>query len=69
MKEPCSTREAAKKIGISLVTLQRRIADKSLTPPKVRLIGGIKIRLWSDGDIKKARKAVADIKTAKKKKA
>jgi hypothetical protein len=54
--EPCSTRAAAKKLGISLVTLQRRIANKSVTAPKIRMIGGIRVRLWTEKEIEKARR-------------
>lgn len=56
MKEPCSTREAAEKIGVSLVTLQRRIANGSIDAPKLRKVGGVTVRLWDDGDIERVQK-------------
>ncbi len=52
-----SSRQAAKKLGISLMTLQRYIADGNwIKAPKVKRLGQVKARLWSDGDIQRARK-------------
>ena len=52
-----SSREAAKKLGISLMTLQRYIADGNwIKAPKVKQLGQVKARLWSEGDIQRARK-------------
>jgi len=53
----CSSREAAKKLGISLMTLQRYIADGNwIKAPRLQNVGGVKVRLWTDRDIKRARK-------------
>jgi predicted DNA-binding transcriptional regulator AlpA len=52
----CSTKEAAAKLGISLVTLQRRIANGSVKPPKLQKVGGVTVRLWSQKDIEQVRK-------------
>lgn len=52
----CSTREAAAKLGVSLVTLQRRIANGSIRAPKLQKVGGVTVRLWSDKDIEQVRK-------------
>jgi predicted DNA-binding transcriptional regulator AlpA len=52
----CSTKEAAAKIGISLVTLQRKIANGTVKTPKLQKVGGVTIRLWSSKDIKQVRK-------------
>jgi predicted site-specific integrase-resolvase len=52
-----SSREAAKKLRISLMTLQRYIADGNwIKAPKVKQLGKVKARLWSDRDIERARK-------------
>ena len=52
-----SSRDAAKKLGISLMTLQRYIADGNwIKAPKVKQLGKVKARLWTDRDIERARK-------------
>jgi predicted DNA-binding transcriptional regulator AlpA len=52
-----SSRQAAKKLGISLMTLQRYIANGNwIKAPKVRQLGQVKARLWSDSDIQRARR-------------
>lgn len=68
MKGKYSTREAAKKLGRTLVTLQRHIAAGTIEPPPVVEVGTIKVRLWSDRDIEKARKVLAGVKPGRKKK-
>jgi len=53
----CSSREAAKKLKISLMTLQRYIADGNwIKAPGLQKIGGVKVRLWTSRDIERARK-------------
>ncbi len=52
-----SSREAAKKLGISLMTLQRYIADGNwIKAPRVQKVGGVNVRLWTARDIERARK-------------
>ena len=52
-----STREAAAKLGISLMTLQRYVADGNwIKAPKVKQLGKVKARIWTDRDIGRARK-------------
>jgi predicted site-specific integrase-resolvase len=53
----CSSRGAAKKLGISLMTLQRYIADGNwIKAPRLQNVGGVKVRLWTDRDVERARK-------------
>ena len=52
----CSSREAAARLGISLMTLQRYIAAKKIQAPKLQVISGIKLRLWNVRDIERVRK-------------
>lgn len=53
----CSTREAAKKLGISLMTLQRYIGDGNwIKAPRLQKVGGITVRLWTVRDIERARR-------------
>jgi len=55
----CSSREAAKKLGLSLMTLQRYIADGNwIKAPSVQTVGGVKVRLWTERDIERARKLI-----------
>jgi len=68
VKGKYSTREAAKKLGRTLVTLQRHIAAGTIEPRPVVEVGTIKVRLWSDRDIEKARKVLAGVKPGRKKK-
>jgi excisionase family DNA binding protein len=51
-----STREAAKKLGVTLMTVQRYIKARKITAPKLQYAGGVRIRLWNAADIEKARR-------------
>ena len=62
-----STREAAKKLGIALVTLQGHVAKKTFAPPPLTNVGGVRVRLWTDRDIQRARRVLAGIKPGRKK--
>jgi hypothetical protein len=68
MKGLFSTREAAGKLGVSLLTLQRHVTAKTVAAPAIQKVGGIKVRLWTDRDIEKARKVLAGTKPGRKKK-
>ncbi len=48
-----STAMVAKKLGVARDTLHRWLRT-GLKPPKLQRIGGVKIRLWNDADIKRA---------------
>jgi hypothetical protein len=70
MKAQYSTREAAKKLGIAHVTLQKHVAMRTFAPPPIAKVGGVSVRLWTDADIQRARKALAAApKPGRKKKA
>ena len=62
-----STREAARKLSISLISLQRYIAAKKITAPKLLRLGGMRLRLWTDRDIKRVRKELPGIKNGRSK--
>jgi predicted site-specific integrase-resolvase len=54
-----SSREAAKKLGISLMTLQRYIVDGNwIKAPRLQKVGGVTVRLWTARDIERARKLI-----------
>jgi hypothetical protein len=63
-----STRQAAKKLDRTLLTLQRHVAAGTIDAPPLKTLGTVKVRLWSDRDIEKARKVLAGIKPGRKKK-
>jgi hypothetical protein len=67
MKMGLSTRDAAKKLGVTLLTLQRHVKAKTFPVPPLLKVGGVKVRLWTDRDIQKARKVLAAIKPGRKK--
>ena len=50
-----STREATQILGLSMATINRYIAAGTIPLPPVTRVGGVKVRLWSDKDIAKAR--------------
>ena len=62
-----STREAARRLGISLISLQRYIAAKKIKVPKLQKIGGIRIRLWTPQDISRVRKELPGINNGRRK--
>jgi transposase len=64
-----STREAAKKLGVALLTLQRHVSAKTVDAPPLQKVGGVSVRLWSDRDIERARKVLAGTRPGRKKKA
>lgn len=69
MKGPFSTREAAKKLHVTLVTLQRHVAAGTIKAPRLQKVGGVTVRLWTAPDIEKARIILADVKPGRKPKA
>ena len=62
----CSTRQAAKKLGLSKSALSRYIAAKKIPAPKAQLIGGVEIRSWTDTDIERIRKILPKLKNGRK---
>lgn len=62
-----STREAAKKLGVTILTLQRHVSAKTFKAPPLRKVGGVSVRLWTERDIATARKALASVKRGRKK--
>jgi len=50
-----STAQVAKILGIGTDTLHRWIREKKVPAPALELIGGVRVRLWSEGDLAKAK--------------
>jgi predicted site-specific integrase-resolvase len=61
-----STRQAAQKLGISMTSLTRYIADGKLPAPKATLIGRYEVRAWSDEDIERVRALLPKIANGRK---
>ncbi len=57
MEAPVSSRYAAKAVGISLMTLQRWIADGDIRTPKLQIVNGRATRLWDAEDLERLRAA------------
>jgi hypothetical protein len=68
MGKAYSTRQAAKKLRVALITLQRHVAARTFAVPGLKRVGGIRVRLWSETDIKRTRKELARVKPGRKKK-
>jgi predicted DNA-binding transcriptional regulator AlpA len=61
-----STREAAKKLGISFTSMNRYIGDKKIPLPPVVKVGGVSVRLWSDSEIERVRALLPKIANGRK---
>jgi hypothetical protein len=61
-----TTREAAKKMGVAQITLQRHVAAKTVKAPALRIVGGVAKRLWSERDIERAKRVLASVKPGRK---
>jgi len=68
MVKNLSTREAASKLGVAILTLQRHIAAKTIDAPPVKKVGGVNMRLWTASDVAKARKVLQATRPGRKKK-
>jgi predicted DNA-binding transcriptional regulator AlpA len=68
MKPEYSTREAAQKLGVTILTLQKHVKKRTFAVPPLVKVGGVSVRLWTASDIARARKALAGIKPGRKKK-
>ena len=66
MTNQYSTIQAAEKLGISLMTLNRYLAANKIPAPEVQLVGRFRIRLWSDSDIEKVRNLLPKIANGRK---
>ena len=51
-----STAQVADLLGIGTDTLHRWINEKKVPKPDVQLVGGVKVRLWSEKEVEAARR-------------
>jgi len=61
MVKPCNTQQAARAVGISIMTLHRWIVAAKVKAPKLRIRNGRAVRLWSTADLAGLRKLKAQI--------
>ncbi len=61
-----STREAAKKLGITEAALSRYIKAKKVPMPKIVQIGRMKLHSWSEADIELLREILPKIANGRK---
>jgi predicted DNA-binding transcriptional regulator AlpA len=61
-----STRDAAKKLGVSFTSLNRYIAAKKIPLPRVVRVGGVKVRLWSEKDVARVEAVLPKLKNGRK---
>jgi hypothetical protein len=60
--EKFSTSEAAKRLGIHRVHLQRVMAQRPVKAPPIVVVGGVRVRLWTITDVERVRKALEKAK-------
>jgi excisionase family DNA binding protein len=61
-----STREAARKLGLHLITIQKYIAEHKIPAPPLLRVGGGKLRVWTDADIEKVKNVLPKIANGRK---
>jgi predicted DNA-binding transcriptional regulator AlpA len=61
-----TTRQAAKKFGISMMSLNRYIAAKKIPAPEVKKLGGLKFRVWTEAEIEHVRQLLPTIANGRK---
>jgi excisionase family DNA binding protein len=60
-REPYTTEQAARKVGITRQTLQSWIRAKKIRPPAPTLDGARGKRLWTESDLARLREAKAKV--------
>ena len=61
-----STREAAKMLGVTMMTLHRHVVAKNVTVPPVSHVGGSRFRAWKQSDVERVREQLLRIKKGRK---
>jgi|SRR5689334_6344297 len=61
-----STQQVAKKLGLTGASLSRYIKAGKVTAPPETMAGGMKMRLWTEGEIEALRKALPKIANGRK---
>jgi hypothetical protein len=61
-----STVQAARELGISMTTMHRYMLERIIPFPKMQVLAGVRVRVWSEADLKKARAAMPTLKNGRK---
>ena len=61
-----STREAAKKLGLDISSIQRYIKAGKIPVPPLQIVGGGKFRVWTEQDIEHVRQILPKIANGRK---
>ena len=61
-----STREAAKKLGLDISSIQRYIKAGKIPVPPLQIVGGGKFRVWTEQDIEHVRQLLPKIANGRK---
>jgi predicted DNA-binding transcriptional regulator AlpA len=61
-----STKQVAKKLGMSNATLSRYILMGKVPAPPETMVAGMRLRLWNEGDIERLRIALPKAKNGRK---
>ena len=61
-----STRQVAKKLGLTEMSMSRYIAAKKIPAPEPIQAGAVKVRVWSDEDVERVRKILPKIANGRK---
>jgi predicted transcriptional regulator len=61
-----TTRQAAKKLGITAAALSRYVSTGKVFAPKILEIGALKVHSWTEEDIERLRKLLPKIANGRK---
>ena len=61
-----STRQAAKKLGVTQASLSRYIAAKKIPTPKIVSYGKFRVHVWSEADVERVRALLPKIANGRK---
>lgn len=61
-----STEQVAEVVGLNSATLSRYIKSGKITAPKETMVGRIRMRLWSESDIKRLKEILPKIANGRK---
>jgi predicted DNA-binding transcriptional regulator AlpA len=62
----CSTRQAAKKLGITQATLSRYVAAGKVPAPKIVQVGSFQVHSWTESEVENLRKLLPKIANGRK---
>lgn len=66
MSDLFTTRQAAKRLGITAAALSRYISTGKVPAPKILKIGALKVHSWTEEDIERLRKLLPKIANGRK---